>query len=81
MTDNEGGLTLGEAAGHGRVPPVDEGDTLELYIRDLGKEGDGVGDINGYIVFVPDTSPGDTVPVRITYAGPSFAKAEVRDDE
>jgi len=53
-------------------------ETVKLAVTDITQEGDGIGRIDGYTVFVRGAVPGDTVLARIlrpkkTYA---FAKAE-----
>lgn len=63
-------------------PPVDEGDTLDVEIEDVGDKGDGIARIGpGYIVFVPETQVGDRVTIRITEARDSFAFAEVVSED
>jgi len=64
----------------GEKPPVEEGDTQEVEIEDLGEQGDGIARIGpGYVVFVPSTDIGDRVKVRITDARDNFAFADVVD--
>jgi predicted RNA-binding protein with TRAM domain len=46
--------------------PVTVGDTYEVTIEDVGREGDGITRIEGFVVFVPNTKKGDSVKVRIT---------------
>lgn len=45
------------------MPPSFE---LEAEIRDIGMQGDGVTELNGNIVHVPFTAPGDIVRLRVT---------------
>lgn len=56
--------------------PLDVGEEYEVKIEDLGKEGDGLTHIEGFVVFVPGTEVGDEVKVRITSVRRSFAFAE-----
>ena len=56
--------------------PVREGDRIEIEIEDVGREGDGIGKVEGYTLFVADTEPGDTVEVEITDIKPRFGLAE-----
>ena len=56
--------------------PVREGDRLEIEIEDVGSEGDGIGKIEGYTLFVADTEPGDTVEIEVTDVKPRFGFAE-----
>lgn len=63
-------------------PPVEEGDTCEVEVEDIGDQGDGIARIGpGYIVFVPDTDIGDRVTVEITQALENFAFGEVVEGE
>jgi len=66
----------------GSSPPVDEGDTLDVEIEDVGDQGDGIARIGpGYIVFVSDTDVGDRVTIEITESRENFAFADVIDPE
>jgi len=63
--------------GKGRLTaPVRAGDQLELEIVDEGSEGDGVGKIEGFTLFVPEADPGDTVAVEVTEVKARFGFAE-----
>lgn len=44
---------------------LEEGEIYELMIQDIGKEGDGVAKKAGYTIYVPGTTKGDKVKVRI----------------
>ncbi len=58
--------------------PVNEGDEVEVEIENLGDQGDGIARVGpGYVVIVPETSPGDRVTARITEARENLAFAEV----
>ncbi len=61
---------------HRLTAPVNVGDTLEIEIVDVGSEGDGVGKVEDFTVFVAGTETGETVSVRITDVKPQFAFAE-----
>jgi predicted RNA-binding protein with TRAM domain len=41
------------------------------------EEGKEYARVEGFIIFVPETKPGDHVKVRVTQVGPRFATAEV----
>jgi predicted RNA-binding protein with TRAM domain len=56
--------------------PIKEGEEYEVKIEDVGKEGDGITRVEGFVVFVPDTKVGDEVKVRITSVRRRFAFAE-----
>lgn len=60
----------GRGGGRSRGPflpkPVKVGDEVEITIEALGSKGDGIGKIEGFVVFVPGVNVGDKVKVRIT---------------
>lgn len=58
------------------TPPVAEGDVYSVEIEDIADEGDGVAKISGFVVFVPETTVGDQVDIRIKEVMPNFAVAE-----
>jgi predicted RNA-binding protein with TRAM domain len=60
--------------------PVEEGKTYSIKIEGLGKEGDGIGRVNGFVVIVPGTKQGQTVNVRITKVARKVAFGEVAGD-
>jgi predicted RNA-binding protein with TRAM domain len=43
----------------------------------MGKQGEGVASVKGFVILVNDTNPGDKVMVRITKVGRTFAAGEV----
>lgn len=60
------------------VPPVSEGESLQVEIEDIGDQGDGIARIeSGYIVFVPNTTLNERVTIEITEARENVAFAEV----
>ena len=59
-----------------KTAPIQEGEEYEVKIEDVGKEGDGITRVEGFVVFVPDTKVGDEVKVRITSVRRRFAFAE-----
>ncbi len=59
-----------------KTAPIAEGEEYEVKIEDLGKEGDGITHVDGFVVFIPDTKVGDEVKVRITSVRRRFAFAE-----
>lgn len=58
-------------------PPVMPGDRVRVRVDDLGHAGDGVARHEGYVLFVPETVPGDEVEVEVSSVGSSFGRAEV----
>jgi predicted RNA-binding protein with TRAM domain len=59
-----------------KTAPIKEGEEYEVKIEDLGKEGDGITRIEGFVVFVPETKVGEEIKVRINAVRRSFAFAE-----
>jgi len=57
--------------------PVEEGETYDVSIEDIGKEGDGIARIKGYVIFVPGTKKGDKVKIRIKAVRGRVSFAEV----
>jgi len=57
--------------------PVEEGKTYEVEIAELSRRGEGIARVQGFVVFVAGTQPGDKVTVKITKVGNRFAVAEV----
>jgi predicted RNA-binding protein with TRAM domain len=61
----------------GPPAPVKVGDTYDVKIESKGRGGDGIARIQGFVVFVSGTNPGDQAKVRITAVRRRFATAEV----
>ncbi|RZN34945.1 MAG: TRAM domain-containing protein [Methanophagales archaeon ANME-1-THS] len=57
--------------------PVNVGDTYDVTIEDVGKEGDGIARIEGFVIFVPNTKKGESVKVRVTKVSRRVGFAEV----
>src|SRR2546428_11867766 len=53
------------------------GDVLDLTIDDLAFGGEGVGRVQGYVVFVRGAVPGDRVRVRMVEARSRFGRAVI----
>ena len=47
-----------------RNVPVKEGETYTVTIEDMGRGGDGIARVEGFVVFVPETQKGETVNVK-----------------
>jgi len=60
--------------------PVEEGETYEVEIEDLGSKGDGIAKIDDFVIFVPDTEVGQTVNIKVTSVGRRFAFGEVVEE-
>lgn len=48
------------------MSPLNVGDTYDVSIEDVGREGDGIARVEGFVVFVPSTKKGDNVKIKIT---------------
>ena len=60
-----------------RQPPVQQGEVIEVKIISIGKQGDGIGKFEGFVIIVPKTKVGDIVEVEITKVLQRVAFAEV----
>ena len=75
---------FGGSGGGGRdfndkVAPVKVGEEVEVTIEAVGTKGDGIAKKEGFVIFVPNTSKGDTVTIRITKVLNNMAFAEVAE--
>lgn len=61
------------------VPPVKEGDELDVKVINVSTKGDGVAKHKGFIIFVPDTQIDDQVKILIKKVMPKFAVSEVTE--
>ncbi|MGB9980304.1 TRAM domain-containing protein [Methanobacterium sp.] len=61
----------------GNSSPVNEGEEYDVKIEDMGRSGDGIAKIEGFIIFVSGAKKGDEVKIRITSTRRNFAFAEV----
>lgn len=59
--------------------PVDAGETYDVTIEDIAREGDGIARVSGFVIFVPGTSVGDEVTIKVTKVLRKFAFAEVAE--
>ena len=57
--------------------PVNEGEEYDVKIEDLGRSGDGIARIEGFVIFVAGGKVGDEVKVRINTTKNNFAFAEI----
>ena len=60
--------------------PINIGETYDVTIEDVGREGDGIARIEGFVVFVPNTKKGESVKIRVTKVSRRVAFAEVVTD-
>lgn len=57
--------------------PVEVGKEYEVDIQELSRRGEGIARIQGFVIFVPNTKPGDHVKIKIAQVGNRFATAEI----
>ena len=60
-----------------KVAPVKVGEEVDVTIEAVGAKGDGIAKKEGFVIFVPNTSTGDNVKIRITKVLSNVAFAEV----
>ena len=62
-----------------RLPPkpVEIGKEYDIEIEETSRRGEGITRIEGLVVFVPNTKPGDKVRIKVTRISRRFAEAEV----
>lgn len=59
-----------------REAPVVVGETYDVTIEDIAREGDGIARVEGFVIFVPDTKVGDEVTIKIGKLMKKFAFGE-----
>jgi predicted RNA-binding protein with TRAM domain len=69
-------MNSGSFGTQGVPSSIKEGDQYKVRIVDVGKQGDGIAKLEGLIIFVPGTKPGDEVEVRIKRLGKNCAFAD-----
>ncbi|WP_217587935.1 23S rRNA (uracil(1939)-C(5))-methyltransferase RlmD [Lentibacillus saliphilus] len=60
-----------------RTAPVHKNDRLTLEIEDLTHEGNGVGKVDGYPLFIPYALPGEKVTVHVVKVNKNFGFAKL----
>lgn len=60
----------------GKPSPVEVGKEYDIEITEIGRKGDGIARISGFVVFVANTKPGQKLRVRVTHVGARAATAE-----
>lgn len=48
-----------------RMETLQEGETYEVVVKDIGKKGDGIAKMGEYTIFIPETTKGAIVKVKI----------------
>ena len=56
--------------------PVEAGETYDVTIDAIAKEGDGIARVEGFVIFVPDTKVGDNITIKVNKVMRKFAFAE-----
>ena len=80
---HSGGFGGGRGFGGGgrdfndKAAPVKVGEEVDVTIEAVGAKGDGIAKKEGFVIFVPNTSTGDNVKIRITKVLSNVAFAEV----
>ena len=59
-----------------KVAPVQVGESYDVSIDDVAKEGDGIARVEGFVIFVPQTKVGDKVKIKVNKVMRKFAIAE-----
>ena len=65
--------------GHGKGfkrYPIELGEELEVDIKELSSKGDGMARVQGLVIHVPNTKPGDHVKIKIIQIRDKAANAE-----
>ncbi|MDK2868813.1 MAG: hypothetical protein PWP39_48 [Pyrococcus sp.] len=57
--------------------PVKVGERYKVKIESMGKGGDGIARIKGFVIFVPNTHVGDEVEIVINSVKSKYAFAQV----
>ncbi len=62
-----------------RIPPkpVEMGKEYDVEIQETSRRGEGITRIEGLVVFIPNTKPGDKVRIKVTRISRRSAEAEV----
>lgn len=57
--------------------PVNVGDDFDVKIEFLGRNGDRIARVEGFVVFVPGAGVGDEVKIKVNAVRQKFAFAEI----
>ncbi len=66
-------------APHNTIMTVKKGQFLELTVEKMAFGGPGIGFVNGLVVFVPKSAPGDKAKVRVYKKKKDYAEARIVD--
>ena len=56
---------------------VEAGETYDVTIEDIAREGDGIARVSGFVIFVPGAKVGDEVTIKVTKVMRKFAFGEL----
>ena len=56
--------------------PVKVGETYDVTIEGIARQGDGIARVRGFVIFVPQTKVGDKVKIKVNKVLRKFAFAE-----
>ncbi|HTY92148.1 MAG TPA: 23S rRNA (uridine(2552)-2'-O)-methyltransferase [Methanocella sp.] len=56
---------------------IRKGDVLDVQIDGVGKNGDGIAHVDGFVVFVKGTKPGSKAKIKITDVKPEFGFGKI----
>ena len=57
--------------------PVEVGKEYNVTISDTSRRGEGIARMDGFVVFVPGTKPGQNVRIKVTQVSERFASGQV----
>ena len=61
----------------GNNSPINVGDEYDVKIEDVGRDGDGIARIEGFVVFVSGAKLGDEVKIKINSTRRNFGFADI----
>jgi predicted RNA-binding protein with TRAM domain len=61
----------------GPSSPINVGEEYDVKIEDVGRDGDGIARIEGYVVFVSGAKLGDEVKIKINSTRRNFGFADI----
>ncbi len=70
------GFGRGGFGGNDAPKPVKVGDEIDVTIEAVAAKGDGIAKKEGFVIFVPGTTQGETCKIRVTAVKSSCAVAE-----
>jgi predicted RNA-binding protein with TRAM domain len=84
----KGNLSFGQRGGYGSRggfgrnsgpvhKPVEVGKEYSVSISDTSRRGDGIAKVDGFVVFVPGTTQGQNVRIKVTQVTDRFASGQV----